>query len=242
MRSLESRKRQGETRKKKDYAPWNKGLTKETDERVKKHSLNETYRKKMSLINIGRNDPKKGMTNEEYYGKEKAEEIKQKLRQVYLNNSEKIIMCQKKLWANEEYKNQTLLKQRQGLILKPNKVERRLIEIMKNNNLSFDFVGDWKIVIGGRCPDFINSKDKKIILLHGDYWHYSRFQKKNPKLTKEEIEKKDINHYKKHNFDCMIIWENEIVGKKRLEEPILINKINMFRDKTHKLEVIQNVC
>ena len=46
-----------------------------------------------------------------------------------------------------------------------------VIELLKNNNLEYDFVGDGKIMIGTKNPDFINIKIKKIIEVFGDYWH-----------------------------------------------------------------------
>lgn len=35
----------------------------------------------------------------------------------------------------------------------------------------FTFVGDGKVIIGGKNPDFINEKNKKLIEVYGDYWH-----------------------------------------------------------------------
>jgi hypothetical protein len=52
--------------------PWNKGLTKETDERVLKNSIASSETQK------GKIDIKNGKTYEEFYGVERAREIKKR--------------------------------------------------------------------------------------------------------------------------------------------------------------------
>ena len=75
---------------KKGRPSWNKDLTKDTDERIaicaKKiskalegHSVSEETKEKIRVSNSGENNPKYGKTYEEYYGEEKAKEVKRKI-------------------------------------------------------------------------------------------------------------------------------------------------------------------
>ena len=86
------------TKWKKGNIPWNKGLTKETDERVKLMSeipRTKEWKDKMSNARRGKKlgypvwnkglfgvqpSNKKGLTMEEYYGEKKAKKIKNKIR------------------------------------------------------------------------------------------------------------------------------------------------------------------
>ncbi len=110
-----------------------------------------------------------------------------------------------------------------GLKLKPNKPETFLLNLIQENNLPFQYVGDGKVIIGGRCPDFICISSKKVILLHGDYWHYLKQKKLNPPLTREQVEEADKTHYKNFFFDCLIIWEHELKNPN-----LVINKLKNF--------------
>ena len=63
-----------------------------------------------------------------------------------------------------------------------------------------------------KIPDFANAnRKKKVIELFGDAFH-----------DKEE-EEKLIEHYKKHGWDCLVIWASELINVKEVME-----KIKMF--------------
>jgi len=91
----------------------------------------------------------------------------------------------------------------------PNKEEIFLNSIIQNNFPNeFIFNIPTVFVVDGRAPDWINGN--KVILHHGLHWHLWRFQEKNPKLTKKCVEKDDINFYRRHKYNCLIIWEDEL--------------------------------
>ena len=129
----------------------------------------------------------------------------------------------KEQWQDEEFKNKTITAQRKSMTIKPNKPETMMIKLFKQNSLPLHYVGDGQLVIGGKCPDFVCNPSKKVVLLHGDYWHYTKFKKDNPLLTRQQVEEKDINHYRKNFFDCLIIWEHELNNQKQV-----LNKIKGF--------------
>lgn len=121
-------------------------------------------------------------------------------------------------------KNEDFIKKRlKCLNIKPNKPETFLINLFKENNIPFHYVGDGKLIVDGKCPDFVCNPSKKVILMHGDWWHYHKPKKKNPDLTREQVEKKDIAHYRANFFDCLIIWEHELKNPTQV-----VNKINEF--------------
>ncbi|MBU1173322.1 MAG: hypothetical protein KKD44_27460 [Proteobacteria bacterium] len=201
-----------ETEFKNGQKAWNKGkhCSEETKERIRlahegkitwmkgKHHTEET-KKKISLTKIGTNNPN--------YGKHQSKETKQKLS-----------LKHKKNWQNEDYAKKMF----KSFTIKPNKPEIFLTNLLQSNFPNrFHYVGDGKLIIGGKCPDFTCNPEKKVILLHGDYWHLKRF--KNPFLTREIVEKQDIEHYKNNFYGCLIIWEHELRNPNQV-----INKVQEF--------------
>jgi len=136
-------------------------------------------------------------------------------------------------WDNEEYrKEQTqirkdhfknpeyLKKYRAGMTAKPNKAEKRLMLILDGINIcKYEFVGDFSLWIEGKNPDFINKEQKKIIELFGVYFHNEAATG----MLEAEHEKERIDHFKRCGYDCLIIWDNEL-----LDEKILVKKILKF--------------
>lgn len=98
--------------------------------------------------------------------------------------------------------------------MSPNKAEVKLGEILENLLPGeYKFVGDGRgvVVIGGLIPDFICEEKKKVILMHGDYWH------------KDEDTNVVVQRYANEGYDCLVIWERQL---KR--ENTVNNKIEMF--------------
>lgn len=73
----------------------------------------------------------------------------------------------------------------------------------------YQYVGNHRIWIGGRNPDFIGiSGQKKVIELFGDYWH----QGEDPQIR--------IDHFKQFGYDCLVIWEHELDSIEKVEDRI----------------------
>ena len=98
-------------------------------------------------------------------------------------------------------------------------------EFVVNNLLKEMFKNQWeytgKVILPnriGQCyPDFTNIDTNSIIEVFGDYWHGPLITVKNP----ESHERDKIEHYKKHNFKCLVIWEKELKNIDCVKEKIL---------------------
>jgi len=77
----------------------------------------------------------------------------------------------------------------------PNKAELKLGTYLSKD---WEFTGDWKHIVGGKLPDFTNYKTKQLIEMYGDYHH----QGQDPQER--------IDFFKKHGWDCLVVWEREL--------------------------------
>lgn len=129
-----------------------------------------------------------------------------------------------KLWDNAEYRKKVLRAIRKGT--KPTKLEKMVNDLIQQNNLPFDYVGNGKIWFRGEKnsfnPDFLSKNSKHIIEIFGDYWHSSQKAK--------ERDKERIATYSKYGYKTLVIWEYELVTrrKKNLTEQEILNKIKSF--------------
>jgi hypothetical protein len=93
---------------------------------------------------------------------------------------------------------------------KPNKAEQKLMGILNENfSNEWEYVGDGKMVLGGKIPDFVNVNGKKqIIELFGRYWHRGE----NPQDR--------IDLFKQFGFYTLIIMDNELKDEKFVIERV----------------------
>ena len=85
----------------------------------------------------------------------------------------------------------------------------------------YKYVGDGLVILGGLCPDFINiNGKKKVIEGYGNYWHGVEVAQ-----TWNRTELGRIMTYNSIGFDCLIIWQSEIVDTSEEE---LISRIIKF--------------
>ena len=122
-------------------------------------------------------------------------------------------------WQDPEYKERQLKAMMKAFHVKPNKLEKFFEKLFRQ--LSPDewkYVGDGQFILGGKCPDFVNiNGQKKIVELFGDYWHGEKFTGR----TKEEEEKQRIDHFAKHGYQTLVIWEHELEDIDILTDRIL---------------------
>lgn len=199
---------------------WNKGLTKETDVRVRRivektgRTLKRLY-KEGKLIN-----PFKGK-KASLKTKRKQSKIRKKLYSEGkiippMNNPktrEKDSLAHKKLWEDEEFKEKRRKSLFKGMRLKPNKPEKVMINLIKQNNFPFNYVGNGSIIIGGFNPDFLSKNPKYIIELNGDYWHNL------PNIIKKD--KRKYKTYSKYGYKTLVIWEHELKNISNVKNKIL---------------------
>lgn len=83
------------------------------------------------------------------------------------------------------------------------KPELAVADIIKDYS-DWKFVGDGKFFVKTkektRVPDFVNPKLKRIIEVYGDYWH------------KGENPQDRIDEYKSAGWDCIVLWEHEVLS------------------------------
>jgi G:T-mismatch repair DNA endonuclease (very short patch repair protein) len=169
--------------------PWNKGLTKE-DPRVKEATKKsgQTQKSKFASGEIkphncfgkGHRPWNTGLTKEN----------DDRLAQYSERTSSRML----RLWKNSEF----VQKQMVSRGTSPNAVELELEQ--KLIPFGFRFVGDGKLIIGGKCPDYCDN-NSHLIELHGDYWH------------KGQDPQDRIDYFKQFGYDTLIIWEHELNGE-----------------------------
>jgi len=181
---------------------WNKGLTKEISVGLKRLSESKIG-KKLPLTVV----KKMKISIKKYY--ENGGVIWNKGIQYDDIIKEKISEGVKLLWQSDEY----VKKQMKSRNVMPNKAEMYLQSILNSIFFEnqFQYVGDGKEIIGGKCPDFIDLINNKIIELYGDYWHRGQ----NPQDR--------IDYFKQFGYDTLVIWESEL---KDIE--VLKNKLTSF--------------
>ena len=155
---------------------------------------------------FNKESPKRMKENNPMYNLEVVEKVK--LTRIKKGINRKI---------SEIMKNGGALKARISNKEKPNKPEKIIINLIKQYNLNFIYVGNSKIWFDGETqsfnPDFINEENKKIIEFFGDYWHGNT----------QEDDKERLKTYSQYGYKTLVIWENE------LKSPIqIVNKIKNF--------------
>ncbi|MDO9581338.1 MAG: hypothetical protein Q7J06_12390 [Bacteroidales bacterium] len=92
----------------------------------------------------------------------------------------------------------------------PNKYERMFDKFLQDNFPSeWKYVGDGKLIIDRKNPDFININGKKAIIeLWGDYWH------------KGDDPERLIDFYGKYGYRTLVIWTHELKHPETLKEKI----------------------
>jgi hypothetical protein len=232
---------------------WNKGLTKETNEKLRKIGekiSNSEYHKNCSGLNnpnYGKKNPELSERNRARKGifkhtKETKLKIKEKLigRKTYIvteKSRENMSKSQKEYFKNHkshwEGKKRPELTQRnnnpefrkkllKALMKKPTLPEQKVNIILQQNfPNNWKYVGNGEVILGGKCPDFINNGEKKIIEVFGRVFHdpQQTFKKVIPF---HQTEKGTIDHYKKYGYNCLIIWDDE-------QEEKMLEKINIFQ-------------
>jgi len=138
----------------------------------------------------------------------KKPEVRKKLREIALkrwhdpNDNRKFLKGENGILHDEKTKQRI----GKGLSIKPNTLEKKVIDILESLGVfskditvydKWKYVGDGKISIAGKKPDFVNQKDKKIIEVFGDIWH------------REEDVVARKNHFKNYGYETLVVWEHE---------------------------------
>lgn len=116
----------------------------------------------------------------------------------------------KKLWQNEEYRNKVIKNSLKTHFKRPNNVEFILNKILKTNfPKEWKYVGNGRVIIEKKNPDFININGKKLIIeLFGSYWH---------KKSEVSLRKK---LFAKYGYKTLVLWDYELKNESRILEKV----------------------
>ena len=126
----------------------------------------------------------KGQTYDEFYGKERAIEIKNKIFSA----------------KNRE----SMLK---GLLKRPTSYEQKISDLCIKSNIPFIYTGNGTFLIGHKNPDFINEKKKIAIEVYHNYFKIRDFG------SCENYEKQRSEYFAKYGWDVIFIRTEEIEDK-----------------------------
>lgn len=184
--------------------PWNKGKTgvRCGIPKGRKNPGHSEFMKKY----MEEHHPFRGKTYEEFYGKEKANQIKKKIsikgkgRKAWNKGIPLSKETRKRLrsiglekWKDSKYRENQIELIVKGLMKRPTSLERQMIKIIKKHNLPFKYVGDGSFLIGFRNPDFVNIDGEKICIEVANIYHHP-----------ENYPKKRIKHFKKWGWKCIV--------------------------------------
>jgi hypothetical protein len=134
------------------------------------------------------------------------------------SRSKKIGLRMKELYKDEEY----LKKLQKGLHSRPNKSEIFVTKMLEELNLEYDYVGDSKVWIDGKNPDWIHKKENRIIEFFGWYHTFEyRSKYENDFKLDEEHEKERIEHFKKNGYGCLVVWESDLENLDLIKNKLL---------------------
>lgn len=168
--------------------PWMIGNT--YGHKLKGRPKSEEWKRKASLLKLGDRNPLK---NPEYA---------RKMAQREMGKSNPKMKESWRLHKDEQVRRMMIIGAAKR---RPNRLEQKLIDIIRKNNPPFKYVGNWRFVLGGRCPDFLNINGKKqLIELFGNYWHTLK--------ARETVEQR-VDHFRRFGFDTLVIWQDELANE-----------------------------
>lgn len=154
----------------------------------------------------------KELMRRQHIGMKASEETKGKMTAAHLER-----------WSDPVYKERTVKNIRAGAKRGTSKLEKDL-EIVLDAYFPDEYLHTGQntdYMIGTRLPDFLYWKgDKRVILAHGDFYHYEIFLKEFPNLTMEDVEHGDIEYYAQCGYKCLIVWEYELNDIEKVREKV----------------------
>jgi len=159
-----------------------------------------------------------------WLGKKRSKEDREKFRLSHLgltypNRKKPVFLKPNKGWFKKGFspwnkgKKNCYTKEQLSKILRflsPNKREVKLLEILNEVYPNeWSFVGNGKLIIEGKNPDYVNINGKKLLIeLFGRKWH-----------DVSEIDDRG-KLFAKYGYRTLFIWDNEVNSKKKLLKKI----------------------
>jgi hypothetical protein len=218
--------------------PWNKGLRKETEPRLKvmaeKIRANNPFKRPEVRAKISEAMKGRRAWNKERYKVAVSKELLHKLHWIENRTVPEIAKVlgvslhpaykyfkrfgvpirtkgenMKIVWKRQEHRDKTVKNTLKSLMRRPTNPERSLISIIKRYHFPFRYVGNGEVLIDGKSPDFISTdKSNKVIEVFGVVFHDPN--RAFMRVPYDQTVEGRIAHYKKNGFDCLILWDYEI--------------------------------
>jgi hypothetical protein len=138
------------------------------------------------------------------------------------NNPAKTLKNKKrmrKMWADPDsvynskgYREKILRNSLKSLMKRPTELEQKFIEFFNKYSLPFNYCGDGGLIIGGKCPDFVENDGRKICLEVTNKDFHKKFLQESPK----EYEQKRVSHFANFEWKCVVLWEDDLKNKENL--------------------------
>lgn len=156
---------------------------------------------------------KKLGTNAKYKENPKCRSCSQKLKVVSQETKDKISKSHKGKKLSSEHRRNCLRRRKISYF------EQKIIDLIKENNLNYRFVGNGEVWIENRNPDFININGKKeIIEVYGKKFKLMHYN------TIEEYEKDRTDLYNKYDFNVIFLNDSHLNNKNW--KTVCLEKIN----------------
>jgi len=126
-------------------------------------------------------------------------------------------------WNDENQREKWIKSILKILFKRPTKLEKGFINFFDTYNVPFNYCGNGSLIIGGKCPDFVESNGKKICLEVGNKREKSVPRKNRIYKNWQEYEQQRISHFAGFGWKCLVLWENELEN-----EVLLNNKIKRW--------------
>lgn len=196
-----------EGRKRISIANKNRIITEDTRKKLSQASkgrkLSDEAKMKIRLAKLGKHhltEEAKRRIGAKHRGKHIPEAVKEKIRKTIVKRLQDPTI--KKIWVN-------------NFKIKPNKPERKILEVCKESFPNFEYVGNFQFWVKTKNPDFIDKTHKLIIEYDGSYWHRDK---------QKDDERNRI--YAENGYATLSLSEPDLLDKSNL-----IQKIKEFTSK-----------
>lgn len=72
--------------------------------------------------------------------------------------------------------------------------------------------------IGGKTPDFLNTDEKAVVELFGDYWHGQKMTGHSERVS--VARRRD--HFRKYGYECVVIWGSELLDTMKIVKRVIM--------------------
>lgn len=168
----------------------------------------EEHRRKLSEALLGEKNPNYGKHFSETRRKRMSEaRIKLWANPVFREKMSKINgETMKRLFSDPNH----VKKMQKATAKRPTRPEKVHIEIIKKHLLPIKYTGNGGFIIGKRCPDFIVTNGKKIVIeIFGSAFHSPLFSFF--KMTYARTYDTTVKYYKKRGYKCIIFWDRDLL-------------------------------